>query len=118
MRWTGRIRPQFFVIYAGNGTEYLSLTCALKNRIDLEMNPTRYRGGNILENSQRGAGENASDRVVLPAEVGFGDNRVQALFAVLVVFGFQLRGFDNREMRSRPVQLPAFDPATIIPSEG
>ena len=41
----------------------------------------------------------------------FGDQRVQALFAVLVVFSFQLRGFKNREMRVLLAQLLGLDPA-------
>jgi hypothetical protein len=57
--------------------------------------------------------------VVRPAEVEgqrasalrFGDKRVQALFAVLVVFSLQLRGFNNREMRVLLAQLLGLDPA-------
>jgi hypothetical protein len=64
-------------------------------------------------------GEDAFDRVVRPAEVEgqrasalrFGDKRVQALFTVLVVFSLQLRGFNNREMRTLLAQLLGFDPA-------
>jgi len=64
-------------------------------------------------------GEDAFDKVVRPAEVEgqrasalrFGDKRVQALFAVLVVFSLQLRGFNNREMRVLLAQLPGLDPA-------
>ena len=64
-------------------------------------------------------GEDAFDRVVRPAEVKgqrasalrFGDKRVQALFAVLVVFSLQLRGFNNREMRVLLAQLLGLDPA-------
>jgi hypothetical protein len=64
-------------------------------------------------------GEDAFDRVVRPAEVEgqrasalrFGDKRVQALFAVLVVFSLQLRGFHNREMRLLLAQLLGLDPA-------
>jgi hypothetical protein len=64
-------------------------------------------------------GEDAFDRVVRPAEVErqrasalrFGDKRVQALFAVLVVFSLQLRGFNNREMRALLAQLLGLDPA-------
>jgi hypothetical protein len=64
-------------------------------------------------------GEDAFDRVVRPAEVDgqrasalrFGDKRVQALFTVLVVFSFQLRGFTNSEMRVLLAQLLGFDPA-------
>jgi hypothetical protein len=41
----------------------------------------------------------------------FGDKRVQALFAVLVVFSFQLRGFSNSEMRALLARLLGFDPA-------
>jgi len=64
-------------------------------------------------------GEDAFDRVVCPTEVKgqrasalrFGDKRVQALFAVLVVFSLQLRGFNNREMRALLAQLLGLDPA-------
>ncbi len=41
----------------------------------------------------------------------FGDKRVQALFTVLAVFSFQLRGFTNSEMRVLLAQLLGFDPA-------
>jgi hypothetical protein len=65
-------------------------------------------------------GEDAFNRVVRPAEVDgqrasalrFGDQRVQALFAVLVVFSLQLRGFNNQEMRALLAQLLGVDPAT------
>ena len=64
-------------------------------------------------------GEDAFDGVVRPAEVEgqrasalrFGDKRVQALFAVLVVFSLQLRGFNNREMRVLLAQMLGLDPA-------
>src|ERR1700758_3134475 len=64
-------------------------------------------------------GEDAFDKVVRPAEVEgqrasalrFGDQRVQALFAVLVVFSLRLRGFNNREMRVLLAQLLGLDPA-------
>ena len=64
-------------------------------------------------------GEDAFDRVVRPAQVDgqrasalrFGDKRVQALFAVLVVFSLQLRGFTNSEMRVLLAQLLGFGPA-------
>jgi len=64
-------------------------------------------------------GEDAFDKVVRPAEIEgqrasalrFGDKRVQALFAVLVVFSLQLRGFNNREMRVLLAQLLGLDPA-------
>jgi hypothetical protein len=64
-------------------------------------------------------GEDAFDRVVRPAEVEgqrasalrFGDRRVQALFAVPVVFSLQLRGFNNSEMRALLAQLLGLDPA-------
>jgi hypothetical protein len=36
---------------------------------------------------------------------------VQALFAVLVVFSLQLRGFNNSEMRALLAQILGFDPA-------
>jgi hypothetical protein len=64
-------------------------------------------------------GEDAFDKVVRPIEVEgqraaalrFGDPRVQALFAVLVVFSLQLRGFTNQEMRVFLAQLLGLDPA-------
>lgn len=64
-------------------------------------------------------GEDAFDAVVCPVEVKgqrasalrFGDSRVQALFAVLVVFSLQLRGFTNAEMRVLLAQLLGLDPA-------
>jgi hypothetical protein len=64
-------------------------------------------------------GEDAFDRVVRPTEVDgqrasalrFGDKRVQALFAVLVIFSLQLRGFTNHEMRALLAQLLGLDPA-------
>ena len=51
--------------------------------------------------------------MVRPAEIEgqrvsalrFGDKRVQSLFSVLVVFSLQLRGFDNREMRTLLAQM-------------
>jgi hypothetical protein len=64
-------------------------------------------------------GEDAFDQVVRPIEVDgqrasalrFGDHRVQALFAVLVVFSLQLRGFTNQELRALIAQLLGLDPA-------
>ena len=41
----------------------------------------------------------------------FGDQRVQALFAVLVVFSLQLRGFKNQEMRTLLAPLLGLEPA-------
>jgi len=65
-------------------------------------------------------GEDAFERVIRPIEVNgqrasalrFDDKRVQALFAVLVVFSLQLRGFNNHEMRALLAQLLGLDPAT------
>jgi hypothetical protein len=64
-------------------------------------------------------GEEAFQQVVRPVEIDgqrasalrFGDQRAQALFAVLVVFSFQLRGFTNAEMRALLAQLLGLDPA-------
>jgi hypothetical protein len=65
-------------------------------------------------------GEDVFEKVVRPVEVEgqraaalrFGDQRVQALFAVLVMFSLQLRGFTNQEMRPLLAQLLGLDPAT------
>jgi hypothetical protein len=64
-------------------------------------------------------GEDSFEQVVRPIEVAgqraagmrFGDPRVQALLAVLVVFSLQLRGFTNLEMRTLVAQLLGLDPA-------
>jgi hypothetical protein len=64
-------------------------------------------------------GEDAFEKVVLPITVDgqrasalrFGDSQVQALFAVLVLFSLQLRGFTNREMRVLLAQLLGLNPA-------
>jgi hypothetical protein len=64
-------------------------------------------------------GEDAFDKIVRPLEVEgqrasalrFGDQRVQALFAVLVVFSLQPRGFNNREIRVLLTQLLGLDAA-------
>jgi hypothetical protein len=64
-------------------------------------------------------GEDAFEKVVRPITVDgqrasalrFGDSQVQALFAVLVLFSLQLRGFTNREMRVLLAQLLGLNPA-------
>ena len=64
-------------------------------------------------------GEDAFEKVVRPIQVDeqrasalrFGDKRVQALFAVLVVFSLQPRGFTNQEVRALLAQLLGLDPA-------
>lgn len=64
-------------------------------------------------------GEDAFNQVVRPIEVDgqrasalrFGDQRVQALFAVLVIFSIQMRGFTNAELRTLLAQMLGFDPA-------
>ena len=64
-------------------------------------------------------GEDAFDKVVRPIEIEgqraaalrFSDPRVQALFAVLVMFSLQLRGFTNQEIRPLLAQLLGLDPA-------
>ena len=64
-------------------------------------------------------GEDAFEKVVRPIHVDgqrasalrFGDAQVQALFAVLVLFSLQPRGFTNREMRALLAQLLGLDPA-------
>jgi hypothetical protein len=65
-------------------------------------------------------GEDAFNQVVRPIEVDgqrasalrFGDQRVQALFAVLAVFSLQLQGFTNAEVRVLLAQMLGVDPAT------
>jgi hypothetical protein len=64
-------------------------------------------------------GEDAFNQVVQRVEVDgqrasalrFGDERVQALFAVLAVFSLQLRGFTNQEMRLLLAHMLGLDPA-------
>ncbi len=64
-------------------------------------------------------GEDAFHQVVRPIEIDgqrasalrFGDERVQALFAVLAVFSLQLRGFTNQEMRLLLAHMLGLDPA-------
>jgi hypothetical protein len=64
-------------------------------------------------------GEDAFDKVVRPIEVAgqraaglrFGDQRVQALFAILVMFSLQPRGFTNQEIRPLLAKLLGLDPA-------
>jgi hypothetical protein len=64
-------------------------------------------------------GEDAFDRLVRPTEVEgqraaalrLGDQPAQALFSVLVVFRLPLRGFNNREMRTRLAQRRGLAPA-------
>ena len=64
-------------------------------------------------------GEDAFHQVVRPIEVEgqrgsalrFGDQRVQALFAVLVIFSIQMRGFTNAELRVLLAQMLGYDPA-------
>src|SRR3954471_23611632 len=65
-------------------------------------------------------GEDAFNQVVRPIEVDgqrasalrFGDQRVQALFAVLAVFSLQLQGFTNAEVRVLLAQMLGVDPVT------
>lgn len=64
-------------------------------------------------------GEDAFDQVVRPVQVDgqrasalrFGDARVQALFTVLGLFGLQLQGFTNQDIRALLAPLLGFDPA-------
>jgi hypothetical protein len=64
-------------------------------------------------------GEDVFHQLVRPIEMNgqrasalrFGDERVQALFAVLTVFSLQLRGFTNEEMRRLLAQMLGLDPA-------
>lgn len=66
-------------------------------------------------------GEDTWNQVVRPITVGdqrasalrFDDPRVQALFAVLVLFVFQTDGFASSQLRAPLAQLLGIDPATI-----
>ena len=66
-------------------------------------------------------GEETWNRVVRPTRVGdqrasalrFDDPRVQALFAVLVMFAFQADGFTSSQLRAPLAQLLGIDPATL-----
>lgn len=66
-------------------------------------------------------GEETWNRVVRPTEVRgqrasalrFDDPRVQALFAVLVMFAFQADGFTSSQLRAPLAQLLGFDPADL-----
>ena len=68
-------------------------------------------------------GEDAFDHVVRPIEVDgqrasalhFGDPRTQALFAAIVVFGIQTRGFDNQQLRSHLASLLGLDSNNFSP---
>jgi hypothetical protein len=65
-------------------------------------------------------GEDAFEKMVRPIHLDgqkvsalrFGDAQAQALFAVLVLFSLQPRGFTNREMRVLLAQLLGLDPKT------
>jgi hypothetical protein len=64
-------------------------------------------------------GEDAFNQLVRPVQVDgqrasalrFGDARVQALFTVLGLFGLQLQGFTNHDIRALLAPLLGFDPA-------
>ncbi len=66
-------------------------------------------------------GEDTWNRVVRPTVVGqqrasalrFDDPRVQALFAVIVMFLFQTDGFTSSQLRAPLAQLLGIDPASI-----
>jgi hypothetical protein len=66
-------------------------------------------------------GEDTWNRVVRPTEVRgqrasalrFDDPRVQALFAVLVMFAFRPDGFTSSQLRAPLAQLLGIDPATL-----
>jgi hypothetical protein len=101
-----------------NNTRDFGIGKLLKNLPELRQ--IGFRANRGLLDVQRvshdcSIGEDAFDKVVRPIEVEgkraaglrFGDPRVQALFAVLVMFSLQLRGFTNRELRPLLAQLLA-----------
>jgi hypothetical protein len=105
-----------------NDTRDFSLGKRLKNLPALRQ--IGFRANRRLLNVQKishdcSIGEDAFNQVVQPIQVDgqrasalrFGDGRVQALFAVLVVFSLQPRGFTNNEMRALLAPLLGQDPA-------
>jgi hypothetical protein len=106
-----------------NNTRDFSLGKRLKNLPALRQ--IGFRANRRLLDVQKishdcSIGEDAFNQVVRPIEVdgqrasalGFGDPRVQALFAVLAVFSLQLQGFTNAEVRGLLAQMLGVDPAT------
>lgn len=67
------------------------------------------------------AGEDAWNAVVRPTQIGeqrasalrFDDPRAQALFAVVLMFVFQIQGFASKELRGPLAQLLGLDPASM-----
>jgi hypothetical protein len=105
-----------------NDTRDFSIGKRLKNLPALRQ--IGFRANRRLLNVQKIShdcfiGEDAFNQVVQPIQVDgqrasalrFGDGRVQALFAVLVVFSLQPRGFTNNEMRALLAPLLGQDPA-------
>jgi hypothetical protein len=111
-----------------NNTRDFSLGKRLKNLSALRQ--IGFRANRRLLEVQKishdcSLGEDAFNQVVRPIEVGghevdgqrasalrFGDQRVQALLAVLAVFSLQLQGFTNAEMRVLLAQMLGVDPVT------
>ena len=105
-----------------NNTRDFSIGKRLKNLPALRQ--IGFRANRRLLNVQKIShdcfiGEDAFNPVVQPIQVDgqrasalrFGDGRVQALFAVLVVFSLQPRGFTNNEMLALLAPLLGQDPA-------
>jgi hypothetical protein len=105
-----------------NDTRDFSIGKRLKNLPALRQ--IGFRANRRLLNVQKIShdcfiGEDAFNQVVQPIQVDgqrasalrFGDGRVQALFAVLVVFSLQPRGFTNNEMLALLAPLLGQDPA-------
>jgi hypothetical protein len=105
-----------------NNTRDFGIGKLLKNLPELRQ--IGFRANRRLLNVQKvshdcSIGEDAFDKVVRPIAVAgqraaglrFGDQRVQALFAILVMFSLQMRGFTNREIRPLLAQLLGLDPA-------
>ena len=58
--------------------------------------------------------ERVPERIEDSARRPFGNPRVQTLFAALVVFNLQLRGFTNTQMRVLLAHMLGFDPANCL----
>ncbi len=74
--------------------------------------PPRLFGGKTGHGDPRPSGPFFRKPGIRASALPFGDPRSQALFTVLGLFGLQLRGFTNQEIRGLLGPLLGFDPIT------